>query len=101
MKQFLDRAITGFFVFVFGLLWVFSTQYYFKQKKFRIAIYDIYGKEIEQDQIRTEFSTPEVTRSYIKEYQKNFPHMSFSIKTEFPEMKRQMIFNKILKKDHK
>jgi len=44
MKEFGDKIITRFFVFVFGVLWFFSTQYYLKPKKYEIAIYDVYGK---------------------------------------------------------
>ena len=98
MKEFGDRIITGFFVFVFGALWLFSTQYYLKPKKYEIVIYDVYGKELKQNQIRTEFSRIEVAQSYIKEYQRTFSHLNFSIKSEFPEMKKRVVFRKILKR---
>ena len=101
MRKFGDRIITGFFVFVFGALWFFSTQYYLKPKKYEIVIYDVYGKELKQNQIRTEFSRIEVAQSYIKEYQNTFSHLSFSIKSEFPEMKKRLVFSRILKKDHR
>ena len=101
MKGFGNRIITGFFVFVFGTLWFFSTQYYLKPKKYEIVIYDVFGKEIKQNQIRTRFSRLEVAQSYIREYQRTFSHLSFSIKSELPEMKRRVVFSKILKRSHR
>ncbi len=101
MKKFVDRIITGFFVLIFGILWFCSTQYYLKPKSYQVVIYDVYGKELNQNQIRTQFSNLEVARSFIKEYQDRFPHLCFSIKQEFPEIRKQMIFNKIIKRDHK
>lgn len=101
MKKFVDKIVTGFFVFFFGILWFCSTQYYVKPKTHQVAIYDVYGKEISQNQIRTKFSTLEVAQSYIKEYQSTFPHLSFSIKSEFPEMRKRVMFSRILKRDHR
>ncbi|MGD2107632.1 MAG: hypothetical protein PVH93_08525 [Nitrosopumilaceae archaeon] len=60
----------------------------------------MYGKELKQNQIRTEFSRIEVAQSYIKEYQRTFSHLSFSSKSEFPEMKKRVVF-RILKEDHR
>ena len=100
MKKFGDIVITGFFVFIFGVLWFFTTQYYLKPKKYEIVIYDVFGKELKHNQIRTEFSKIEVAHSYIKEYQRTFSHLSFSIRSEFPEMKKRIVFSRILK-DHR
>jgi hypothetical protein len=77
LKKFLNKAITGFFVFIFAILWYCSTKYYIKPKPFNIMIYDIYGKESKPCGIRTKFSTQEVAFSYVKEYQKIFPHLDF------------------------
>ena len=64
-------------------------------------IYDIYGEKSNPDGIRTKFNTQEVAHSYVKEYQKLFPHLDFSIQSFIPEMERKTIFKMILKKDHK
>ena len=101
MKKFVDRIVTGFFVLIFGMLWCCSTQYYVKPKTYQIVIYDAYEKELNQNQIRTKFSTLEVAQSYIKEYQNTFPHLSFFIKSEFPEMRKRVILSRILKRDHR
>lgn len=101
MKKFADKLVTGFFVFIFGIMWFCSKQYYVKPKPYQVAVYDVYGKELNQNQIRTKFSTLEVAQSYIKEYQNTFPHLSFSIKSEFPEMRKRVMFSRILKRDHR
>ncbi len=101
VKKFLDKVITGFFVFIFAFLWYCSTKYHVKPKAFNIMIYDVYGKESKPDGIRTKFNTREVAFSYIKEYQKIFPHLDFSIQSNILEIKRKIIFSSILKKDHK
>ncbi len=101
MKKFLDKIITGFFVFIFAILWFCSTKYYVKPKAFDIMIYDVFGNKSNPDGIRTKFITQEVAYSYVKEYQKLFPHMEFSIQSHIPEIKRKIIFSMILKKDHK
>ena len=64
-------------------------------------IYDVFGNKSNPDGIRTKFNTQEVAYSYVKEYQKLFPHMEFSIQSYIPEVKRKTIFSMILKKDHK
>ena len=64
-------------------------------------IHDIYGKESNPNGIRTKFNTQEIAYSYVKEYQKLFPHMKFFIQSNIPEVKRKTIFSVILKKDHK
>lgn len=101
MKKFFDKAITGFFVFIFTILWFCSTKYYVKSKEYNIIIYDIFGSESKPDGIRTKFSTKEVTFSYIREYQKTFPHLDFSIQSNIPEVERKTVFSMILKKDHR
>jgi hypothetical protein len=101
VRKFLDKVITGFFVFIFAILWFCSTKYYVKSKDYNIMIYDIYGKESNPNGIRTKFNTQDVAYSYVKEYQKLFPHMEFFIQSHIPEIKRKTIFSMILKKDHR
>ena len=52
-------------------------------------IHDIYGKKSNPEGIRTKFNTREVAHSYVKEYQKLFPHLDFSIQSSIPEKERQ------------
>ena len=90
MKKILDRIITGFFVVVLGSLWYCSTKCHVKPQCYTIIIYDIFGKQIKIDEIRTEFKTQRVAQSYISEYRKRFSHYDFSIALEIPEMKRRL-----------
>lgn len=98
MKKFLDKIITGFFVFTFGIAWYCTTQYYVNNKPYRIVVYDVYGKESNLD-IRKKFQNNKVAFSYVKEYQKIFPHLNFSIEHTFPEIKRRAFFEKIFQKN--
>ena len=94
-----DKIITGFFVVIFATMWFFSTRYYERPKQYSIIVYDVFGKQISIDGLRTEFQTLEVATSYIKEYQKTFSQYSFSLESPIPEIKRKTIFHPILKKD--
>ena len=100
MKKFFDRLITGFFVFVFGIAWFFTTQYHIKPKLFRVIVYDVFGNETHLD-IRKEFQNINVAISFIKEYQKNFPHLNFSIQKDFSEMQRKLRVVRIFQQNHK
>lgn len=86
MKKILDKIITGFFIVTLGLLWYCSTKYYVKPNNYSIVIYDIFGKQVEMDNLRTNFKTHKVTQSYILEYQKRFPHYNFSMAVEMLEI---------------
>ncbi len=101
MKNLYDKIITGFFVFIFGILWFLSTKYFVKPEVYEIIIYDVWGNESKLSGIRTKFRTPEVAQSYIKEYQRVFPHLDFSIQSFLPEIKKRIIFSKVLKNDHR
>jgi len=101
MKKIFNKIITGFFVFIFGVLWFFSTKYYVKPQMYKIIIYDVFGDESKNPGIRTKFRTLEVANSYVRKYQNLFPHLDFSIQSQIPEIKRSLIINRILKKDHK
>jgi hypothetical protein len=101
MEKFLDKTITGFFVFVFGIMWLFSTRHYVKPQTYDIVIYDVYGKESRSNGIRTKFRTQEVAFSHIREYQKLFPHLGFSIQSNIPEFKRGLMLSRIMKKNYK
>ena len=76
---------------VFGALWYFSAKYYVKPNQYSVIIYDVFGKQVELKEVRTDFKTHEVARSYITEYQKRFPHYNFSMKLEMPEIRRSSL----------
>lgn len=88
MIKILSKMITGFFVVTLGVLWYCSLKYYVKPSHHIIVIYDIFGKQLKIDDIRTRFKTREVAQSYILEYQKHFPHCNFSLSQEIPMIKK-------------
>ena len=88
-----DKLITGFFIFVFGTLWFFSTRYYESPKKYSIIVYDVFGNQNTVDGLRTEFQTKQVATSFQKHYQKFFPQYNFSITSEFPMHGKRRIFS--------
>ena len=87
----LDKMVTGFFVIVFGILWYLSTKSYVKPEKHTIVIHDIFGKEVKITEIRTQFSTINVARSYLTEYQQRFPQYSFSLAVFMPQIKNSRL----------
>ena len=97
MKKISDKLVTGFFVITLGILWYFSTRYHVKPNHYAVIIYDIFGKQIKLDEVRTNFKTHKVARSYISEYQRRFPRYDFSMATEIPEIKRNIV-RRIFKK---
>ena len=72
MRKILDKFVTGFFVVVLGIAWYCSTKFYIKPDKHSIVVYDVFGKEVELDDVRTDFKTHSVAQSYISEYKKRF-----------------------------
>ena len=98
MIKIIDNIITGFFIIIFGILWYCSAKYYLIPNQYTIIIYDIFGKEVKINEIRTNFKTQGVAYSYLSEYQKRFKHYSFSINTQIPEKKKSVIL-KIFKKN--
>ena len=98
MKKIFDKLVTGMFVLIFGILWIFTTQYYVKTKPNQIIAYDVYGRKVKPEEIRMKFQTNDVALSYIKEYQMSFPHLSFSLESYLPEIQKRSIIKKILRR---
>jgi hypothetical protein len=87
MKKITDKIDTGFFVFILGILWYFSTRYYAKPNQYNIIVYDLLGNEFRLDGIRTNFKTKQVATSFVSEYKNRFPHHDFSVGENIPEIK--------------
>jgi hypothetical protein len=68
VKKILDKIVTGFFIIILGMLWYCSVKYYAKPNQYKIIIYNIFGEQIETDEIRTNFRTYQVARNFISEY---------------------------------
>jgi len=100
MKKILDKIITGFFIVTLGILWYCSVKYYVKPNHYTIIVYDVFGKQVKMDGIRTNFKTTAVAQSYTSEYQKRFSHYYFSMAAEIPEIKRNTVL-RIFKKNYR
>ncbi len=87
MRKVFDKMITGFFVIVLGTIWYCSTKYYVKPNDYKIIIYDVYGKQVNIKEIRTQFKTSKVAKSYVTEYKKRLPHYDFTIAIDEPKIK--------------
>jgi len=57
-------------------------------------IYDIFGKEIKIEGVRTNFKIKEVAQSHISEYKKRFQYHTFSIGEEIQTKRKLRIFKK-------
>ena len=57
-------------------------------------------KQVKIKEIRTDFKTRDVAKSFISEYQKRFPHYDFSMRIETPEIKENTVL-RIFKKNYK
>lgn len=93
LNRFFEKLITGFFIFVFGSLWLFSTKYYEKPKSYHLIVYDVFGNINTIEGLKTSFRTKQVADNFVKEYQVLFSQHSFSLISEFPQKERRKIFN--------
>ena len=92
MKKFLDKIVTGFFVFIFGICWYLSTKYVVKPNNYYIVVYDIFGKESHIDGVRTKFKSQKLALNYVREYKEKFSHYDFSLREEIPIIKRTILY---------
>lgn len=92
-NRFFEKLITGFFIFVFGSLWLFSTKYYEKPKEYHLVVYDVFGNINTIEGLKISFHTKQVADSFVKEYQRLFPQYSFSLLTELPQKRRRKIYD--------
>lgn len=79
MKRILDSFITCFFIIILGGMWYFSTKIILGKEKKKICIYNIEGNEIILQDLRTNFESIDVAKSYSIEYQRQFPYYKFVI----------------------
>ena len=90
MKEILDKFTTWVFVFIFGIVWFFTTKYYEKPKNYLVLAHDKQGNKFTSLEIRSSFSTQEVAYSYFKDYQIKYPSLNFSIEPSIPKFKRRV-----------
>ncbi len=90
----LDRIITALFVGILGTLWFFTRRCEISHS-YKIIIYDMLGKQINIDGIRTVFNTHAVAVSFAKHYRVLFPNYDFMLESSLPQLKRGFLAPKI------
>lgn len=93
LNRFFEKLNTGFFIFVFGSLWLFSAKYYENPKRYHLIVYDVFGNINTVDGLKVSFHTRQVANSFVKEYQTLFPQYSFSLLSELPQKGRRRIYD--------
>jgi len=96
MRKIFDKFVTGFFVVILGTLW-YCTKCVIKPSQYKVIIYDILGNQVDIDGIRTSFNTPKVASSFISEYQNRFSQYNFSMASEMPIIKKNLLIESLKK----
>lgn len=67
---------------LFAAAWLVRALPHNKPKNYSLICFDVFGKEVIIDGLRTEFKTNDVAWSFIKEYKKRYPLYNFALVTE-------------------
>jgi hypothetical protein len=82
-------------VFVFALSWLLKARPHNRPKSYSIVVFDVYGRESEISDIRTEFKTHDVAWSFMKQYKKSYPLYNFAMVSKLSKSDRATIFRYI------
>jgi hypothetical protein len=82
-------------IFVFALAWFLKARPHNRPKQYSIVVFDVFGKKIKIDGIRTEFKTHDVTWSFMKQYKKEYPLYNFALVSDLPKLDKPIIFRYI------
>ena len=82
-------------VFVFALAWLLKARPHNRPKQYSIVVFDVFGKKIKMDGIRTEFKTHDVAWSFMKQYKKEYPLYNFALVSDLPKSDKPTIFRYI------
>lgn len=85
-----DRLITALFVAILGTAW-FLTRFSEISTTHKIVVYDILGRRIRLDGLRTTFDTRTAATSFAKHYSKIFPQYQFCLESSMPQVKRRFL----------
>lgn len=66
-----------------------------QSKNYSLVCFDVFGKELIMEGIRTEFKTNDVAWSFMKEYKKMYPLYNFALVTETIHSERETIIKYI------
>jgi hypothetical protein len=104
--QTIPQAVTGFFrelggvlilvlVFTFAFTWFLRARPHSRPKKYSIMIFDVFGKEMQIDGLRTEFRNHDVAWSFMRQYKKDYPINNFAMVSDSPQSDKKTIFRYI------
>ncbi len=82
-------------VFVFALAWLLKARPHNRPKQYSIVVFDVFGKKIKIDGIRTQFKTHDVAWSFMKQYKKEYPLHNFALVSDLPKLDKPIIFRYI------
>jgi|GEM_PF-890218 len=97
MSTLADKAVTGFFVAVLGMVWFFTRQCEIPHP-YRIAVYDRHGYRVKLGEIRTEFRTYSAAVSFARNYENSLPDYKFVPESCIPRLKRGLA---LPRRDHR
>jgi len=76
---------------LFVATWLVRAHPYHHTKNYHLICFDIFGKELSPDGLRTEFKTNDVAWSFMKEYKKSYPLYNFALVTDSDSEKKTII----------
>ena len=82
-------------VFLFALAWLLKAKPHNRPKSYSVIVFDVFGKKIDMDGIRTEFKTHDVAWSFMKQYKKSYPLYNFALVSDNQKAEKPTIFKYI------
>ncbi len=82
-------------VFVFALAWLLKARPHNRPKQYSIIVFDVFGKKIKIEGMRTQFKTHDVAWSFMKQYKKEYPLHNFALVSDLPKSDKPTIFRYI------
>jgi len=82
-------------VFLFAVAWLLKARPHNRPKKYKVVVFDVFGKESQIDGIRTEFKTHDVAWSFMKQYKTAYPLYNFALVSKQLKQDRPTIFKYI------
>ena len=80
-------------VLVFLVAWAFRARPGQRPKRYRIAVFDVYGKETAIVGLRTDFGRYDVACCHAREYKGRYPANGFAITGTYGSEKRRTVFS--------
>ncbi len=71
-------------VFVFAFTWLLRARPHNRPKQYTVVVFDVCGREVAHDGLRTKFKTHDVAWSFMKQYKKVYPLYNFTLVSDVP-----------------